>query len=715
MVIAQEDASKDQKYGSQAAIMLTSLLLCDNSYKTLMAEQDATLISRIINKVLEYVEPILQSALKTLVENRPVAFFIAAMLIVLAGALGYSSWRRADFYERTVERALSKKTENTPQTYKAIEALILSDVETDEDGKEFSYKEKVKAASISPNFASSIKDMHKILSTNADAPKTRFEVAKPDVVGLRPRSQEEAIITEPDEQGFLFLPVRLLHASDDDYSKMQQTTKSKVQQTPDTILAHLGITETDTTQNCGAGKQVSPLCDDVLTSRRLVVAMKTATTVEVTSDAVHDGIELMPQQVYYITENGLNRIVSQGGNDAIVYRNQFRAQTVFPARPYYSGAFAAQKNSPAPLLENDAFKPTGKLGDYFYVSDPYLDIGGNGLVVTLARAVQYDSHSEGVICFDLRLKEKYSLGTKLTDLLDGLSAAHVPITCTIFGKGDPSCKAEDTPDRQLSDAATNLESMLKNARDNSNGSDVMGGFDFVPLNPTASTSLAGIFQSSISQVLHANHELRFMVPLEPPKVLQLETQEVQLKFLAVSLNVGRYLQNTALLGFSSMFFLGLSFTVLIVAWAGDTRRRALVEEEKKFVESEKRDLHTALDNVSTVMMSSNTPYVRLSDEDRILNANPCLAEFFGFPRTVEAVQKELIKTKFEDWISDPSKRVYHKVQTQRQSGELVEPYELEFLGPNNTTVRAKVISSVVPASQGRAGGLPETFGILVPL
>ncbi len=71
-----------------------------------------TLISNALKKLLDYFEPILKRAAVTLVKSRPIAFSVALVLLS-AGLLEYRGWKRADFYERVVERALSKRTENT--------------------------------------------------------------------------------------------------------------------------------------------------------------------------------------------------------------------------------------------------------------------------------------------------------------------------------------------------------------------------------------------------------------------------------------------------------------------------------------------------------------------------------------------------------------------------------------------------------------------------
>jgi hypothetical protein len=541
-------------------------------------------------------------------------------------------------------------------------------------------------------------------SNDLESTKPQFEVSIPDFASLTPRRQEEAIVTEKRNLGFLFLPVRLLRVTEAAYEEMLAD--------PATIDDQIGLKYAKG-WTCDAARSL--ICDDVITTRRALPWMKGATKVKVTNDAIHPGIEIIPAQVYYITENGLNRIVSRDGNDATFYRNQFRAGTVFASRPYYSGAFKSLKSAPVPLLDDDHQTLTGKLQDYFYVSDPYLDIGGNGVVVTLARAVKYQGHGEGAICFDLRLNEDQALGKKLTDLLDKLEGTHNKVKCTSTADGAPSCVADDQADARLAVGVTDLERMLKEAQDIGNGSDVLGGFAFVGPKNDDSKSLWSSFQVPLSRILHANDEIHFMVPLEPPKVTNPKLQETQLTFLAVTLNIGHYLQHTAALGYLSLLLLGVSIMIVIVAWAGDAFKKVELQRQTAFLQEERKLLHAALDNVSGVMLESPTPYVRLDANDNIINGNASLAGFLGFPETMETVEKELKGTRFEDWIwGSDSITTYHRVQDSRRKGEPVKPYALRFRTGDHSDAHAWVFSSVVPATQATKDSLPETFGILVP-
>jgi hypothetical protein len=661
------------------------------------AEKESNMISATLKALLQYIEPMLRRAVHALVEHRPMALGLAALLLVIAGWLEYESWARADFYQRTVEESLARRTENTPQTYKGIESLILSNAEAKAEGGDTDFKQLVQHARFSPEFASEIYKLDKAFSREVKDPPPQFEIVKSDLSGM-PKRQQDAIVTEDNKIGFLFLPVRLLHADPSIYGKAALDA---------TIISAqmIGLKNDKGAQSCG--KDASPICDDVIVSRQLVAEMKAATTIRVTSDALDTDLDLQPTQVYYITENGINRIVSKDHNDdASFYRNQFRASTVFPARPYYVGAFEKVDPIPGTLLQDRDKAPPlqqEQLGNYFYVSEPYLDIGGNGIVITLARAVEYQGHSDGAICFDLKLTGDHALGAKLRDLVDKLEGEATPVTCKTTAFGAPECSLEDKSKRRLVRSLAEFTAKVQNATNGHNLSDVVGAISFFGTvdgqKPLSSASFW-----DIPSMMHADDEVRFAVPLEPPKVLDPTKEELSLRFLAVDLNVGSYLQKTAAMGFIGLLLLACAITTGIVAWAGDVRKTITLRQEKQ-------DLHQALSNVSEVMMEANTPYARLDASDHIVDGNVKLAEFFGFPPTLTGLER-IKGTRFEDLIATVSLGEYHKVQDLRKQGQPVKPYELYFK-VSGRQVMAKVVSSVVPASQDRSGSLPETFGLLI--
>jgi PAS domain-containing protein len=669
-------------------------------------------VGEILTAIFRWVGNVFGEAFTTLFAIRRVALSVAALFVVVAAVLGFWSVGRADRYQRIVETALTKHTENTPQTFKALESLILVAAETDESGEQVAWKQLVENAPISNDFGRLIQNFdHQFRSAMPTrALQKTLTIAEPEITSGQVPHAEDAIITEENgdtDLGFLFLPVRLYDLQDDHF----QAFRAKKESLENLVGLKNDKTEKDT-EVCGS--PTNRICDDVLLTRALLPTLKLSTQTSVTSNQI-PGINPKPQQVYVITENEVNRIVSANGRDSM-YRNQFRAATVFPARPYYVEAFR-KVAEPSTLLAENQGTLGGRVGDYFYVSEPYLDIGGNGIVVTLARAYRYPQHSDGALCFDLKLTFDKGLGSKLASFVNRLDGKPTEVICEMSRESDPGCKPDGGEfegdielGRQIGDV---LKQTLKTARESQSIADVVGNFSFVrpgfTQNPAVS---AGIFDTMIDSFVHPNDEVRFAIPTDPPNVRNAAQGDIQLSFFGASLNIGRYLQTTAIAGSIALCCLGVALTIVMSSWATEARIKEAEKKEREAEKKERQELHEALDNVAKVMSQATVPYVRLDSEDYIVDANLAVAQMFGFPLTQDSITEKLRHTKFEDWLADDqSRREYHRIQKLRKEGGRVEPYSLSFRAASGQQIIKMVVSSVVPGTA--KGSLPETFGILV--
>ena len=168
-------------------------------------------------------------------------------------------------------------------------------------------------------------------------------------------------------------------------------------------------------------------------------------------------LDPQPIQVYFIDDYGLNRIVGRIENREY-YVHQFSSSINFNALPYYVPAVSGSHG----LIE-----ATGSIDKFFFVSDPYFDIAGNGLVVTLARGFSYPHLGRGALCFDLGLQRKSSKALLPLDIVDRLGSIARVAHCTIpFSSVKPECVLgtsgfEDRPAFKNNDAT--VESELEGA------------------------------------------------------------------------------------------------------------------------------------------------------------------------------------------------------------------------------------------------------------
>lgn len=111
------------------------------------------------------------------------------------------------------------------------------------------------------------------------------------------------------------------------------------------------------------------------------------------------------------------------------------------------------------------------------------------------------------------------------------------------------------------------------------------------------------------------------------------------------------------------------------------------------------------------MVDSPTPYLRLDDEDRIVDVNPAFCMKLGYPPDSLSVD-ELKQYTLQSLCADVnSYNTYERVQQLRRKDMEVEPYNLNLRSRYGYPVSFKVVSAGIPAA--RRGDLPETFGIFL--
>jgi hypothetical protein len=123
-----------------------------------------------------------------------------------------------------------------------------------------------------------------------------------------------------------------------------------------------------------------------------------------------DGHEVV--QSYFIAESGLILIRSKDvKNQLALYEIQFPKAYYFPDRDYVWGALRGR--------DTQKLKPIG----FDYESEPYIDLGGHGLVKTYSKKIQLANGRYGVICVDV---SRADLDQKLRDRLNVLKTEGDP-------------------------------------------------------------------------------------------------------------------------------------------------------------------------------------------------------------------------------------------------------------------------------------------------
>ena len=101
------------------------------------------------------------------------------------------------------------------------------------------------------------------------------------------------------------------------------------------------------------------------------------------------GERLAVIQTYFITESGVFLIRANGVKDqGEYYGSEFQPYTQYMDRPYFWGAVDIRQKKPTP---------------FDYATKPYLDLGGNGFVVTFSKKFDLPNQRVGVLCVDAKL------------------------------------------------------------------------------------------------------------------------------------------------------------------------------------------------------------------------------------------------------------------------------------------------------------------------
>jgi PAS domain-containing protein len=612
------------------------------------------------------------SAIEILAKHHRARMIAAGLLVAGAVLTGNLYVDRTKQYQDIVASTVRAEGEDTPQRFKVLEAFIMSTI----DGN---LSTRVGEVALAPPFVEGLTKLHQILSRPASSLESLgLRLSIPNYTSANSVPSHGAIVTDDAAIGYLFFPLSLVRAN-----LVGLYPKILGQSANDRPSADLSV----------AIAQNDPvIVDDIRTSRALLEVMQSFTATPFAAvRPEHFGATVRPVQIYYITKNGLNRIVNNTSADSqrIVYRNMFRSTTFFPSRPYFIEAFKKQPGT----LEGISVTKTVK--EVFYISKPYLDIGGFGVVVTLARSLTYSGHSDAAICFDLKVS---SIEGLLKPRLASFGAAAPKVTCSIGFQSRVEC-SPSSGEGTVPFSKT-LEELLNDSMRKGDLSTVVGNISILDDHIGSPTAM----QASVFDLLrypvellfgHNTRPITFAIPVSEPRALS--SAAIEADFLISSLNLERFLQVTTLLGFVSVLLLGTAFCVVLLSWQTETQTR--------------RSFEDAFERVDQVLYGAPTAYVRLNANDQIVDCNTAfcaLLKMSADSRSVESIKSHT----FESQVAPRSIATYRDVQERRRSGKDVAPYTLYFKCDDGSEVEARVSSGAIPGQSSKE--LPGTFGIVIP-
>ncbi len=340
---------------------------------------------------------------------RPLLYIVArkkalsiSCLLCLTLGIVLLAWyyERLTEYSEIVSDTLNQELEPTPQRFKGIESFLLSHVDK----------------GIRDDLANSPLDKEFVLKydqiSRAIQRITQVHPAAIHFQGnlkLRAWKHAERVISvhDPSSPGFLFLPRSSIREASGIWS---QTNVDQIEKSANDRIV-----------------EDPQLARDILLTRVLINNIKDIFNTEpVRPLGKARSLDIShPVQLYIVTSTGVNKIYTSNVDESQLvsfYEKQFSPDTWFPSRPYFLGAVALPY-APLGLIEggNNFDTLTSdrvKLSNYFYVSQPYIDLAGNGFVITLARKLLTYKNDDAVLCIDIGFGQSNSLTDTVSKTLE---------------------------------------------------------------------------------------------------------------------------------------------------------------------------------------------------------------------------------------------------------------------------------------------------------
>ena len=629
-------------------------------------------------------------AIKRLVFRRKLITFISFILLSSTVALLAEYYKRSQDYSDIVNATLHAKLEPTAQQFKGLEAFMMSKVDR-------SAPQKFGDTPINAIFLQKYEEIETEIRnldarTKVKTPKTIVRRSSkqdpsedPSYIKLKPvgGNNNRRVFADIGKPGFQFIPLEIIHGG---YS-----SDSLVEQDPVKLLSQADqLLVSDTV-----------LKKDIVMSRTISEKLKDLLAIPLVDPSKSpEQLERLAAQVYLVTSNGANRIFSSRVEDGpkadAYYGTQFSSSTFFPSRPYFLGALDPALRQPLVRSESAtavAGADQKLIKNYFYVSQPYMDLAGNGIVVTASRVLPNYKNSIAVLCLDFTYVEPKNLSKTLLQTIGQFDAPKVQIEFDIGTETRYIIKTlvKDTNQSDLTGVQNDLIEHAKSFIQNPK-LDLASFFGNIQeINRNTSSS------GGDTPLQELENPIEVSIPIGN---IGSDKTTRSGDFLLFALDLRKYRHITDIIGFSGCTCLAIFSILLVTAIVATVQRNDDLQTANV-------ELKEAFARVGSVLSDAPTPYTLLDSNDLIKDCNRSFCEFIGKDRS------SLLGQKFRDLIAENDHLRYDIVQGKRAANESVEPYMVGFstvLGDENRWI----VSAAVPSiAEGNLKGLPETFGILL--
>jgi len=362
-------------------------------------------------------------------------------------------------------------------------------------------------------------------------------------------------------------------------------------------------------------------------------------------------------QTYFITESGVIRLHTANVEDQTAYyRDQFPTQTLFRDRPYFWQAVQGSGQS-------------NEISPFDFRSEPYIDLGGNGLIETYSKRLQLPNNRAAVICLDVKLPR--SSIDAMKERLAVLGASFDDFYWTQEQEKDDELPADFKWFAEDIKASINRKEQSR-----------FVGSIAMESNDQASKPTANQLDT-----------LRFTVPLGSSvtanNVRRTRLLWVRVDFAAIRASLSRDLM---------MFLVGTVVFVLL-SWTMFLEYNVLG-----------REMTGVLKKMTKVMHEATTPFVWLDDKNSFVDVNQAFLKTLEYENIEDLKHK---KTTFRSLISAEHQEVYDKVLEESRAGRETGKYKVNMMTGRQRVLHVVVHGERVPYPTFLKRSLPHRFGILL--
>lgn len=610
----------------------------------------------------------MREAIIWLFRGSPLTLRVATLgFLVLSLLLGIVVWSNVVKTDEIVRRALSSPIESTLHPSSALEALLLASILPEPDEAPLAVPSGPQYV-VTDSFKGELKSMEEILTGSAESSQPSAQEDPFVAESISPANGTQAdlsqLVLSDRRSGFLFIPgaifpsnsgsdvTGVLVANRENYSIFQDIKLSKKVS---------GLLCGDLTKGYGVFDKDRPVSVFGPGTTPAAIANKYA-------------------QAYLIFRSGVTRLCesskrTEWQEQRMYYANKFTTNTLLQRRPYFE-----------PTVRNAG-------STFFYATEPYIDLGGNGAVKTFChylpvskkdQATRNTYKTDTVICFDFPLstdlqKEIRSQLSWFGGIATEFSCENAQCTSVAGESGLPHAfssmflrvffPATEFTSREIND----INTLYQGSRSFSGESAFFG--DVTNLNVDKKPGI-----------------IEFILPLGGTHVL------------AVKVDIR---------SFEWWRTLWISLTAVSVALTFILAVLILADYGLKFKEQER-----AFAAVDTVMSDVPSPYARLDEDGKFLKVNDAFANLQGYRSAAEATP-ELKKYEYMDFLYDQaSKDEYLAVRKERLEKKTYRSYLVQLWTggqPGKGLPKwIRVHGWNVPTPHTPRNKLGESFGILIP-